>query len=391
MRRLLVLLILIGGVAAAPVFAQAPTTVQLRAPVKQTAAWTSATSQDTAVTATITNLSHVVVTIATTGAINAGGLYFEFDDGSATWWSAPATQTGGIGAGTLAANGTIPLRPGNTAWEFNLPGWTSFRVRLNPTIAGGGTVNIGVLVSAGSDDPIATAALQSPGLSVLQPFVPAPLPRRGINWTGLVGTLGQPLTSTGGGLDVNLKYPPKLWLANAAAPTWTEGTMVWPSVDLHGSSRETLLDSGGTTITDTTAHGARVLQVDASGNIITVPAANPCAGATPTQVAISQTASTKVISATSAKKNYICSIVLVVGAAEIVNVVEGTGSTCGTSTTAVAGSATAANGMSFAANGGVSAIGGASSAMAGIGTNVDTCLTQNGANRVAGWLTYVQQ
>lgn len=160
-------------------------------------------------------------------------------------------------------------------------------------------------------------------------------------------------------------------LANTSAPTFTDGDMTTGSVDPHGSTR--------------------VLQMDASGNAITVPAGNPCELSTPSQVAISQTASTKVISAASSKKNYICTIVLVAGAAEIVNVVEGTGSTCGTGTAAVVGSTTAANGMSFAANGGLSAVGGKGNAISGIGTNVDTCLTQSGSNRVAGWLTYVQQ
>lgn len=159
--------------------------------------------------------------------------------------------------------------------------------------------------------------------------------------------------------------------------------------NIFGKAR--LVDSGGTEVTDSTAHAAKVLQVDASGTVITVPAGNPCELSTPIQVPISQTASTKIISATSAKKNYICSLVLVAAAAEIVNVVEGTGSTCGTSTAAIVGSTTAANGMSFVANGGLSAIGGKGNAISGVGTNVDTCLTQSTSSRVAGWATYVQQ
>jgi hypothetical protein len=156
------------------------------------------------------------------------------------------------------------------------------------------------------------------------------------------------------------------------------------------SSNELLVNPGTVTIaavpTGTNTIGS-VKQTDGT----TVVSTNPCQSTIPTQVAISQTASTKVISQTSAKKNYICSIVIVVGAAEITNIVEGTGSTCGTSTAAIAGSTTAANGMSFAANGGFSAIGGSSNVLSGIGTNVDTCITQSGSNRVAGWLTYVQQ
>jgi hypothetical protein len=115
--------------------------------------------------------------------------------------------------------------------------------------------------------------------------------------------------------------------------------------------------------------------------------ADPCAFLAPTTVPISQTASTKIVSAASAKKNYLCALVVVAGAAEIVNVVEGTGSTCGTSTAAIVGSTTAANGLSFAANGGFAN----PVKIPGIGTNVDTCLTQSGSNRVSGYVTYVQQ
>lgn len=136
------------------------------------------------------------------------------------------------------------------------------------------------------------------------------------------------------------------------------------------------------------------ISLDTAGNLrVALPSAvavtDPCDGVLATTVAISQTASTKLISAVTAKKNYICRIVIVAGVAEILNVVEGTGSTCGTSTVALAGSTTAANGMSFAANGGLSAVG-AGTAISGIGTAVDTCLTQSGSSRVAGWITYTQ-
>lgn len=115
---------------------------------------------------------------------------------------------------------------------------------------------------------------------------------------------------------------------------------------------------------------------------------NPCSALTSgiIPVPISQTASTKIISQAAGKKNIICGGFIFTAAAEIVNIVEGTGSTCGTGTAAIAGSTTAANGMSFAANGGLSIV----SFIPGIGTNVDTCLTQSGSNRVAGVLVVVQ-
>lgn len=118
---------------------------------------------------------------------------------------------------------------------------------------------------------------------------------------------------------------------------------------------------------------------------------DPCVGETKTTTPISLTADTVIISATSAKKNYICTLVIVAGAAEIAAITEGTGSTCGTGEAALVGSTTDANGMSFAANGGLSAVGGNSTVIAGKTANVDTCLNVSGSNRVAGWVTWVQK
>src|SRR5207244_2392427 len=93
-----------------------------------------------------------------------------------------------------------------------------------------------------------------------------------------------------------------------------------------------------------------------------------------TTTPISVTADTLIITATSAKKNYICSLVVVAGAAEIVGITEGTGSTCGTGEAALLGSTTDANSASFAANGGVSMIGGSATVIAGKTSNVNTCI-----------------
>jgi hypothetical protein len=54
-------------------------------------------------------------------------------------------------------------------------------------------------------------------------------------------------------------------VANAAAPTYTETDMVLASLDLHGSTRVTSLDSGGTSTTDATAHANKVEIVDTTG------------------------------------------------------------------------------------------------------------------------------
>lgn len=137
-----------------------------------------------------------------------------------------------------------------------------------------------------------------------------------------------------------------------------------------------------------TRNGALYTQPTDGTNLLLV---DPCASVAKTTTAISATADTVIITAAASKKNYICGISVVASAAEVVGIVEGTGSTCGTSTAAIVGSTTDANSMSFAANGGIAANGGASTVLAGTGTNVDTCLHVSGSNRVSGYVTWVQR
>lgn len=118
---------------------------------------------------------------------------------------------------------------------------------------------------------------------------------------------------------------------------------------------------------------------------------DPCSSEAKVTDPFSLTARGVVIAAAASKKNYICAISVVAGAAEIFNIDEGTGTTCQTGTAAIAGSTTAANGLSFAANGGLAAVGSNSTVMAGKTSNVDTCIVPSGSNRLSGFITYVQR
>jgi hypothetical protein len=118
---------------------------------------------------------------------------------------------------------------------------------------------------------------------------------------------------------------------------------------------------------------------------------DPCSLLATTTTAISvNVARTVIIPASSGKKNYICSYSLVAGAAEISNIVEGTGTTCQTGPAALLGSTTAANGLSFAINGGIAEGNGAASILVGKTANVDTCLVNASTGRVSGKVTWVQ-
>lgn len=124
-----------------------------------------------------------------------------------------------------------------------------------------------------------------------------------------------------------------------------------------------------------------------SGQVSTnVGSGNPCDSPERRTTAYSLTARTVVVTAAPGKRTYVCSFSAVAAAAEIVNVVEGTGTTCQTGTVALAGSTTAANGMSFAANGGISA-----NDLAGSALNADICVVPSTTNRVAGHMTWVQR
>jgi len=116
-----------------------------------------------------------------------------------------------------------------------------------------------------------------------------------------------------------------------------------------------------------------------------------CAYGSKTTTAIDQTADTVIVSATASKKTYICSLFVLAGAAEIVSVWEGTGSTCGTGSAALLGSTTEAQGVSLAANGGFALTGGSSTVLAGKTANVDVCLRQSTSSQVSGFVTWVQR
>jgi hypothetical protein len=144
--------------------------------------------------------------------------------------------------------------------------------------------------------------------------------------------------------------------------------------------RDTAASSAGTAADNAT------FNTDASG-LLWTRAMDPCTANNTTTVPISVAADTAVIAAGGGStRTYICGGVLVASAAEVVNLWEGTGTACGTSSAALAGSTTEANGMSLAANGGFEV----SRTIRGIGTNVDVCIRLSATNRVAGWLSYVQ-
>lgn len=119
-----------------------------------------------------------------------------------------------------------------------------------------------------------------------------------------------------------------------------------------------------------------------------VTPADPCDSSVKGDVAISQTASTRLVVGQPGQRIFVCAARVVAAAAEVPSFIEGTGTTCGTGPTAVSGSTTAANGESYAANGGFSSGNGGGSVMVTNKPGDDLCLQQSGANRLAGNIVY---
>ncbi len=119
--------------------------------------------------------------------------------------------------------------------------------------------------------------------------------------------------------------------------------------------------------------------------------ADPCEANAKVYTAISQSTGTQLITGTSAKKIYYCSVMIVVADAENISFVSGTGTVCATNTVANIGGTSAANGPNLAAGGGF-ALGNGASSIAATTVNADNvCLLQSGSGRIAGVLVTVVQ
>lgn len=125
------------------------------------------------------------------------------------------------------------------------------------------------------------------------------------------------------------------------------------------------------------------------------PASNwindPCFGTnTKTNVPISTSnGSTQLVAGAATTNIYVCSFSLIAGAATVVNIIEGTGSTCATAT-ADLGSTTSTSGMSLAANGGLTLGNGGGTVIRTTNASASMCFLQSSTALVGGNLTYVR-
>lgn len=103
---------------------------------------------------------------------------------------------------------------------------------------------------------------------------------------------------------------------------------------------------------------------------------------------ISTTTSAQLITGQAGKNIMICSVVVVVGGADNIALVEGTGTTCATNIAGMSGGTTAATGWNLAANGGVSHGSGAGTVLRTATPADNVCVLVSAASQLSGTMTW---
>jgi hypothetical protein len=128
--------------------------VQYANPAESTAAWTSATAQNTVLTVTLPSgtgvLGDVVVTLNQGSTITGGQVTFNVSDTTGFTQAYPTNcrqaNTSGV-ANVYALQATT-----NTSFVCNVAGYQAFQVKLTTAITGSGTVNVGIQSTAAPTD-----------------------------------------------------------------------------------------------------------------------------------------------------------------------------------------------------------------------------------------------
>jgi hypothetical protein len=308
-----------------------PTAANLNATVAQgtaaalTSGWPSTNGTGTAVTTTITSSTTVDsvlsiatggmgsawVTITPTGTVSTGTVNFETsDDGGTTWKSILGarqdTQT------SLSVSVTITA---STQWSFGLAGaLTNFRVRLNPVMTGTGSVVIRIQTSGAPVTPT-TGILNTVSVNVSTLNGAAIARGNGVTDTG---TQRVTLSSDTTGIlavtgtqanNAAITANPLL----IGAESITAGTN--PTVSTTGNIRRVVSNTEGTTFIQLGGANQFSCFVPSSTTVTTQCQAAPAAGlrAYVTHVSLSNAAAT----------------------VQTLDIVYGTGTNCGTGTTAI--------------------------------------------------------
>jgi hypothetical protein len=165
----------------------------------------------------------------------------------------------------------------------------------------------------------------------------------------------------------------------------------WDATSLGSPTDYGTAPSGSTEVIGVNADVTNTPSVNLSQINGSTAYADPCQVNTPSAATISITANGQIITGTSGKQTYVCYMMYVTATAQNIALVEGTGTTCGTSTTGMAGGSTAATGQNWAANGGFSGGDGRSWIFKTATAADNVCLLLSGSGQTSGVVKYVQQ
>lgn len=118
---------------------------------------------------------------------------------------------------------------------------------------------------------------------------------------------------------------------------------------------------------------------------------DPCANNLRVPTPVSLATSGQVITGAAGKQTYICHLALVTATAQNIALVEGTGSTCGTSTAGMAGGSTAATGWNLFLGENLVEGTGANWVLATATAADNVCLLSSSTGQISGVIDYVQQ
>jgi hypothetical protein len=148
--------------------------------------------------------------------------------------------------------------------------------------------------------------------------------------------------------------------------------------------------SGGFGISCATATDCKVAIFTSLGAEIQATT-EPCDGVAKVSVpfSISSATTTQLVAASASNKVYICSMDIVVAAANNVALVEDDTSACASPSAGMAGGVTAATGWNFAANGGLTKGSGVGAVFQTAAVNRYVCLMTSGTAQTSGSIQYV--
>ena len=121
-----------GSVYADVAYLPGTVTVRNEVSADATASWTSATAANAAASQRIVGYSTVTVSVVAGGTITGGAVSFEVSDDYGTTWHAVS----GVPTTSRIEETSYSVVNGSRAWQFDVGGFTNFRVRLSAVLTG---------------------------------------------------------------------------------------------------------------------------------------------------------------------------------------------------------------------------------------------------------------